>query len=184
MHRVCEMNQDAYIFQRMNLGDIVLAEHLDSGIGRCGDLEDPDQLDPDIRELWEKMLRDVYPDEFEAGPPDMNKWHRRFKFMVEEIAGADNILMPLARHVSAGLGLLYPEAEDVDMQYVEALETPEAPIHFDDLFDKAVGHVGTMWSWVARGVLSDDDAYLETIGNWNLDTGRDEDGQLVFWDGE
>jgi len=27
-HRTCEMHQDAYIFQRLNLGDVGLSEHL------------------------------------------------------------------------------------------------------------------------------------------------------------
>ena len=30
-HRICEMHQDAYIFQQLNIGEIGLAEHLDSG---------------------------------------------------------------------------------------------------------------------------------------------------------
>lgn len=36
-HRVCEMNEDVYIFARLNLGDIGLSEHLDSGVGACTD---------------------------------------------------------------------------------------------------------------------------------------------------
>ncbi len=60
-HRVCEMNQDAYIFQRLNLGDIGLAGHLDSGIGICNDPHNSDQLDPDVRKLWENMLAKVIP---------------------------------------------------------------------------------------------------------------------------
>ena len=34
-HRICEMHQDAYIFQRLNLGEVGLAEHLDPGIWGC-----------------------------------------------------------------------------------------------------------------------------------------------------
>jgi hypothetical protein len=34
-HRICEMHQDAYIFQRLNIGEIGLAQHLDSGIWGC-----------------------------------------------------------------------------------------------------------------------------------------------------
>jgi len=179
-HRVCEMNQDAYIFQRLNIGDIGLANHLDSGIARCDNPDDPDQLDPDVRELWKKMLRDVYPDQFESNPPDIDKWHQRFKFVVGEIAGADNILMPFARHVASGMGLIYPTAEDVDMQYIENLGTPEGTMHFDDIFNRAIKNVEKVWAIVVRGVLANDESYLK-IGNWNLDTGRNENGKLVFW---
>jgi hypothetical protein len=181
-HRICEMNQDVYIFQRLNLGDIGLSDHLDSGIARCGDPDDPDQLDPDVTNLWQNMLQDVYPDEFESNPPDIHKWHRRFKLVVGEIASSGNVLLPLARHVASGMGLVYPLADEVDMQYIEDLETPEGTIHFDDLFDKAVQGVEYVWGLVASGVLAGDDEYLEKIGNWNLDTGRDEDDQLVFWE--
>jgi hypothetical protein len=176
------MNQDVYIFQRLNLGDIGLSDHLDSGIARCGDPDDPDQLDPDVTNLWQNMLQDVYPDEFESNPPDIHKWHRRFKLVVGEIASSGNVLLPLARHVASGMGLVYPLADEVDMQYIEDLETPEGTIHFDDLFDKAVQGVEYVWGLVASGVLAGDDEYLEKIGNWNLDTGRDEDDQLVFWE--
>ncbi len=183
-HRICEMNMDAYIFQRLNLGDIGLSEHLDSGIAMCGDPDDPDLLDPDVKGLWEKMFQDIYPDEFESNPPDIDKWHRRFKVMVGDIASSGNILMPIARHVAANKGLVYPLKDEVDMEYIEDLETPESPIHFDDLFDRAVTNIEGMWSLVARAVLAGDDSYLEQIGNWNLDTGRDENDQLVYWEGE
>ncbi len=181
-HRICEMNQDAYIFQRLNLGDIGLSSHLDSGIGICGDPDDPSQLDADVLNLWQSMFQEIYPDDFEENPPDINLWHRRFKFMVQDIAAQGDMLMPLARHVVAGKGLVYPLKDEVDMQYIENLETPESPIHFDDLFDRAIKNVEGVWSLVARGVLTDDEEYLERIGNWDLDTGRDEDDNLIFWE--
>ncbi len=181
-HRVCEMNQDVYIFQRLNLGDIGLAGHLDSGIGLCGAPDDPDQLDPDVLGLWENMLRDVYPDDSEENPPNISKWHRRFKLLVGDIAGQGDMLLPLARHVASGKGLIYPLKDEIDLQYIEDLETPEGSIHFDDLFDKAVVNIEGVWTMVARGVLEGDDECFEKIGNWNLDTGRDEDEQLIFWE--
>jgi len=35
---------------------------------------------------------------------------------------------------------------------------------------------------VARGVLAEDGDYLSRLGAWNLDTGLDENGRLVFWE--
>lgn len=180
-HRVCEMNQDAFIFQRMNLGDLGLSGHLDSGIGNCGDPDNPDQLDSDVLELWQNMLEEIYPDEFEANPPNINRWHQRFRLMIQNIAGQGDALMPLARHVASGLGLVYPLKDEIVEEYVEDLETPESEMNFDELFDKAVQSVEGIWSLVARGVLADDESYVEKIGNWNLDTGRDENDRLVFW---
>ena len=183
-HRVCEMNQDAYIFQRLNLGDIGLAEHLGSGIGICNDLHNSVQLDPDIRKLWENMLADVYPALFDSKPPAISKWHRRFIVMVGKIASSGNRLLPIARHVASGQGLVYPLKNEVDLDYIENLESPEGVIRFDDLFDRAVKNVGTVWSLIARGVLGADDQYLDKIGNWNLDTGCDKHKQFVFWENE
>jgi len=183
-HRVCEMNQDAYMFQRLNLGDIGLAQHLDSGIGICSAPDNADLLDPDIYKLWKNMLVEVYPTVFDSNPPNINKWHRRFQFMVGKIASSGNILLPIARHVASGQGMVYPLKNEVDSDYIENLESPEGAIHFDDLFDLAVKNVGTVWSLVARGVLDGDNQYRDKIGNWNLDTGCDENEQFIFWENE
>ncbi len=180
-HRVCEMNQDTHIFQRLNLGDIGLADHLGSGIGRCSDPDNADILDLDVHDLWENMLREVYADDFDTNPPDIHKWHSRFKSIVSNISKMGNILMPLARHVAADKGLIYPLKDEIDLQYIENLETPILPMHFDDIFALAIKNVEWMWRLVARGVLENDDECFEKIGNWNLDTGRDESGELVFW---
>ena len=175
------MNQDAYIFQRLNVGDIGLSEHLESGIGRCEDPDDPDRMDPDVANLWQRMMEDVHPDDFGENPPDVHLWHRRFKLMVGKIASSGNVLLPIARHVASGLGLVYPLSDEVDMQYVEDLETPGGTRHFDDIFDRAVKGAEGVWSLVARGVLEGDDECFERIINCNLDTGRDDNERLVFW---
>lgn len=80
-HRICEMNMDAYIFQRLNLGDIGLSDHLDSGIARCSAPGDSDQIDLDISTLWLTMLQKIYPDHFDSNPPDISKWYRRFRLI-------------------------------------------------------------------------------------------------------
>jgi hypothetical protein len=180
-HRVCEMNQDVYIFQRLNLGDIVLAEHLNSGIGRCSDLSNPDVLDQTVLELWQSMLQENYPKEYVTNPPDINKWHKMFKLMVGGIADEGDHLWAWARHVAAGCGLVYPKKTEIDMQYVENLDTPWSRMHFDEIFDLAIKNVEGVWLWVAKGVLKNDETYREKIVNGNLDTGEDTAGQLVFW---
>ncbi len=35
-HRQCEMHQDSYIFQQLNLGKAGISEHFESGIKKCG----------------------------------------------------------------------------------------------------------------------------------------------------
>lgn len=180
-HRTCEMHQDAYIFQRLNLGDVGLSEHLDSGIGACSSSTDDNNLDDEIEDLWRSMFRDVYPREFVDNPPDINKWHQWFNMVVDDIAEEGNKLMPFARHVAAGLGLTYPSADQIEREYIENLQVPGGQEGYDEIFNYGIENVGTIWQLVASGVLEGGNAYLTRIGNWNLDTGRNENGQLVFW---
>lgn len=72
-HRKCEMHQDAYVFQRLNLGEIGLAEHLDSGIKAYGDVDNSDNLDREIERLWGIMLQRVYSYDFGKNFPLINK---------------------------------------------------------------------------------------------------------------
>jgi Zinc dependent phospholipase C len=140
-HRICEMHQDAYIFQRLNLGGVGISEHLDSGIASCRDIADPDLLDRNIVSLWIGMLQDV---------------------------------------VAMGLGLTYSGETDIDPQFIKGLATPLGKQDYDAIFDAAIGNVGNVWQVAASGATLGQKAYLARIGNWNLDTGRDENERLVF----
>lgn len=179
-HRVCEMNQDAYIFQRLNLGQIGLSEHLDSGIWGCCEANS-DRLAPVIAVLWSGMLQETYPEEFAANPPDIDKWHQRFKVMVDEIGEEGNRLMPIARHLAVDCGLTYPDCAEIDTQFIRSLKVPTGHMDYDAIFDKAIDSVGSVWSLVAKGVFGGDNTYLAQIGHWNLDTGKDTNGRYVFW---
>ena len=179
-HRTCEMHQDAYIFQRLNLGPLGLSEHLDSGIWGCCEAN-TNHLDPAISGLWASMLSATYPEEFKANPPDINKWHRRFKVMVDDIGEEGNHLMPIARHLAVDCGLTYPARNEIDLQYIKSLKVPTGRMSYDAIFDKAISSVGSIWSLVATGIFGGDMTYQTIIGSWNLDTGKDSSGKLVFW---
>lgn len=178
-HRICEMHQDVYIYRRLNLGDIGQAEYLDSGIGACGDPLDRNRLDPDIKELWLHMLRVVYGNEVDANPPDIDRWHQGFRFIVDNIAEEGGRLIPIARHVAAGLGLVYTKRPY--SRYTHGLKVPGGSMDYDEVFDRALDSVARVWAVVASGILEDDQAYLTKLGNWNLDTGKDAAGSLVYW---
>lgn len=182
-HRVCEMNQDAYIFQRLNLGDVGLAEHLDSGIWNCCDAPDSGNIDPAIADLWQTMLKECHPSLFNSCPPDLNAWHQGFKIVVDNIAEEGGSLFPFARHLAVSSGMTYPASDGIDRQYIESLKIPLYPhlMHYDEIFDKAVENIKDMWSLIAKGVFHADQTYAAAIGNWNLDTGRDDKEKLVFW---
>jgi hypothetical protein len=180
-HRICEMNQDAYIFPWLNLGNAGLSDHLESGIANCTDPSDDDLLDRDVVAIWNAILQEVHPAEYAANPPDIDKWHDGFNIVVETISETGNHLFPFARHLAADSGMLYPSYDGVDRQFIDNLATPIGRENYDAIFDRAIENVGSIWVSVANGVLKGDTTYLAKIGDWDLDTGRDSSNKLAFW---
>lgn len=179
-HRICEMNQDAYIFQRLELGDLGLSEHLDSGIRKCT-LPGSDALDPIIVSVWQDMLTACHPDAFAAGEAKIALWHAGFGNTVD-LAEEGNQLFPLARHVAVGQGLTYPAVDEINQDaYINELEVPGSRMSYDQIFDKAIRHVIEGWHLLAKGVFEDDALYQSAFGQWNLDTGKDPSGRVVLW---
>lgn len=179
-HRICEMNQDAHIFQRLDLGGIGLSEHLDSGILKCT-LPGSTDLDPIIVSVWHDMLTACHPGAFAAGKARIALWHAGFGTTVDA-AEEGNRLFPLARHVAIGHGLTYPSADEIDhKEYIDDLAVPGGRLSYDEVFDKAIRHVIEGWHVVAKGVFTDDVLYQTTFAQWNLDTGKDPSGRIVLW---
>lgn len=176
-HRVCEMHQDAYIYQRLNLGPIGMAEHLDSGIKKCCHPDDNQKIDATIRQVWEKVLV-----AFEtAETPEIDVWHECFMKIVSVVEENDK-LFPLARHVAVNNGLTYPTQEMIDNQYISGLKVPmDGIMHYDDIFDKAIHEVLKGWKILATAIFIGSEEYETYLANWNLDNGRDANGDLVFW---
>jgi hypothetical protein len=179
-HRICEMHQDAYIFQRLNLGEVGLAEHLDSGIWGCCDKPDSGKLDPAIAGTWQGMLEACYPRAYQANPPLIDNWHGAFKFIVDK-AEEGSRLPPFARHVAVNAGLTYPAVADLDNQYLRELDTPSGHMDYDLIFDRAKANVLAVWPSIANAIFKNDNAYLMAISNWNLDTGKDATGTYAYW---
>ncbi len=177
-HRECEMHQDSYIFQRLNLGPVGISEHIESGICKCGK---DNSLNPEISLIWNHMLTTVYPENFASAPADIIKWHQAFNLMVNKIGEEGYKLVPLARHVAVNCGLSYPNIDEIDDQFIIDLSTPNGTMNYDEIFDIAVSNVSKIWLVIAKAIVDNDDSYKELIGNWNFDTGRDENEKLVFW---
>jgi hypothetical protein len=182
-HRVCEMHQDAYIWgTRMNLGGVGVSKHLASGILRCTEANHPGAVDSTIKELWEHMLRSVHPTEAKTNPPQVDKWHKGFDLVVNSIAGEGHRLFPFARHVAANQGLTYPTFDEVDRkEYIDELKAPPGPLHYDVIFDHAKHSVGKTWSLIEKAVYGDDADAISFFGDWDLDTGRNNKNELIFW---
>jgi len=184
-HRICEMNQDSYIFRRANRGNIGESNNYEFNISRCSELNNAFQLDDDIVTLWNGMFEDIHPQLFVSNPPDSVLWHREFVLKVDsDCSNGNQHLFPLARVIAAKLGMDYPRFEEVDHQFVAKLVVPsEIPIimHYDKIFDLAAGNVAAMWKVVEEMIEDNNSTNLHIQGEWNLDTGCDEHGRLVFW---
>jgi hypothetical protein len=173
------MHQDAYIFQRLDLGGIEYAEYLDHGISSCSLAGDKGKLDADVGSLWTRVLRHVYPDA-KAPLPNPDAWHSGFQGSVDKIAESGRRLFPLARHVAQGLGLMYPLRTEVDPQFIYGLATPSGiRMSYDEIFDKAVANVQDQWRTMAAALAGT--AEFPSAEAWNLDTGRDGD-RYVYWE--
>lgn len=187
-HRECEMHQDAYIFQRLNLGEVGLSDHLNSGITRCGKQGDRQHLDDDIVYLWDELLKMNHPELYRSNKPDIRKWHQCFIRVVDQIGQAGSHMLPLSRHVAVDSGLVYPSLNGINRkEYIDNLQTsqkttPVEYLPYDQIFDRAMKNVIGAWEMIATGVFSSDLRYLAEIGEWNLDTGRNQqNNNLVFW---
>jgi len=179
-HRICEMHQDTYIYQRMELGSIGLAEHLSTGIGKCSLDGDKEKLDPLIKDIWMEMLKAIRPDEFNEDTPNIDAWHKAFNQNVS-IFEEGNKLHPLARHVAVNAGMTYPDEDKVDMQYIENLRVPNGTMHYDEIADLAIDKIVQAWKIIGDAVYAGENSQLAHFGGWNLDSGRDANNQLVYW---
>ena len=174
-HRICEMNQDLYIFRRLNL-EIGPSNHLDEGVKAC---RRNGQLDPAIVGLWTKALQETHGEAFAANVPKPSEWHWWFGNAVDT-ADSGDVFRAVARHVAPGL--IYPTTVDED--FIKDLRTPkEVPMHFDVLFDQAKQNVLRVWKTVARGALGLDQEYQTVLEHCDLDTGLTADGRMIYWQG-
>lgn len=184
-HRICEMNQDSYIYRRMNLGEIGVSDIFAQSVAQCGSATDRTQLDRDIVTLWEGMLKDVHPELYVTYQPDSASWHREFIAMFDGDIGGEVNLFPLAGVIAAKMDLAYPAYEMVDRQYIDGQKISSETqhlLHYDKIFDHAVENVAAIWRLVERAVCKENVPDLPVFGDWNLDNGQDEQGRLVFWD--
>jgi hypothetical protein len=182
-HRTCEMHQDAFIWEQRNLGDIGLADRFRINIEHCS--AEDGGLNADVTGLWQRMLEMSYPDDFVAEPPNISRWNRGFKGIVDSIDDLGR-LVPFTRHMLAAGAAAYPSPDDVDPSFIENLRTPEGPQHYNEIFDRAVDSIVSVWAVVGRALrartLAGAENALEGIPDGNLDTGIQLAGDAqIFW---
>lgn len=179
-HRICEMNQDVHIFARMNRGELVDSDRFSRDIVACS--ASPGCLDRDVAALWERLLQEVHPQLYDRNPPRIQEWFGTFCTMAAGQPGKRKRLFPLASLIAEGVGRGYPLKKHLDHQFILELATPwGVSMHYDDIFDRAAEQVAEMWNLVGREISGAEQHSPACFGNWDLDTGLDEDNRLVFW---
>ena len=193
MHRLCEINQDVYIFHKQGFGDITTAEYIDGcGIKSCADPDDRGKLDPAVRALWSDCLKG-YPTGSismkNALPapehdPDPDAWFRHYVRLLDKFVEDGGVSPILLRNISEVAGLVYPRFSDLDMMFINNLEIPGEgePTNYGDVFDRT--RQNTLSTWRELGAALDKgDQDLFRLSNCDLDTGRDDNNRLIFWEG-
>ncbi len=181
-HRRCEMHQDAFIFPRvMNVGETAMTEHLVSGIATCHSYADVDCIDEAVAATWMPMLCAAYPAMYSQSLPEPDTWHAGFQRVLGTL-GRANHLFPFARHVAADLNISYPLSDHIDDSYIAGLRTPEGRIDYLALFERARENVLLVWKGIDEALETGESQFLNTLEDWNLDTGRSVmTGKYVFW---
>lgn len=175
-HRLCEMHQDVYVFPRLDLGDVGRTDHLRFGIAVLSDANG--DLDEAISQAWFSSLCLTHPKQAERSPPRPREWHRAFLRLLGGISAA-NHHFAFGRHVAARHSLNYPM--DVNAEFVVDLPTPEGPMSYDLIFDRAITNILDTWL-ILDAALQGNDNKISEIRNWNLDTGLiSGTKELVFW---
>lgn len=183
-HRICEMHQDTFIWQRRNLGNIGVADHFDNAI-RVASNSDGRNLAEPIPELWLHMFTSTWPDEVASTPPDIDQWHRGYRRIIDAVEEGHQ-LFKAARHLLAGEGIAYPNSDELDDSFIYNLETPNGRMDYEAVFESAVSNIAGIWETIAEALHAVDEENAETalqaLPDGNLDTGRDlATDEYVFW---
>jgi hypothetical protein len=181
-HRKCELNQDAYIFPQLGYGQAGEAEAIDSGLKLCSDPDDPKALDHDLVQFWQGTLRSMHADQFRSETPDPDLWFRRYVKMMDMVVEEGYKFIPLARHLMLDLfAATCPDMEDADSDYYENLRTPGGRLHYDQVINLAVSNLLKAWEAIGAAIDGGSDQQLAGIPDFNLDTGKNAGGELVWW---
>lgn len=193
-HRVCELHQDAYIFNKRVGLELTKDEYLrHSGIRDCGEkLDDTHHLDAAVRQLWVGILQQIplglieMPGDVRkpGAAPDPDKWHHSY------VTGIDNFAeeggnFPLLRGLFETKGWIFPSLAHVQPQYIGQLKMPGGgTTSYDDLFERATNNVLEVWRQLGAAITQANPERL-TLANANLDTGKADDARSddapLFW---
>jgi hypothetical protein len=193
-HRVCEMHQDAYIFNRWTEEEIDSAEYLKhAGLRDCGKkLGDTHHLATPVSAFWTRILAEIPLDDVVLPPnickpsssPQPDKWHHDYVTKIDSYAEEGKRFF-LARGALESVGIVYPQSKNVKQKFIKNLQTPNGTIEsYEEVFERARQNVINIWRELGRAISTANPA-LVTLANGNLDTGMRDNAQAgeshIFW---
>lgn len=192
-HRLCEMNQDVWIYRRRINLDLHYSDNMKTEVKSCGrrfDLEDA------VEDLWAACMETAYGER--PGDHQIDKWHAAFQSLVDFAENGCRIPF-FSRHLVDG-AVAYPDFDDAaHSEFVTNLLVPLGddlnadgiavesgqPMAFDAIFDRALEKTQELWDVLAFDLFERDmvgNAHLTAFKDWNLDTGADNvTGRLSLW---
>lgn len=201
-HRLCEMNQDVWIYSDITGLDLHVTDNMKGEIRSCGTAMD---LNDDVEALWKTCLETAYPGH-RLHEDQIDKWHAFFIKLVD-LAEVGRKIPVFGRHMASG-AYAYPGNDELDRSFFDNIQVPTSalvrnttepqspdfeqpqdcgrPSSFNDIFEKTRSHILEAWSVLAEDMLGNDTTLgtrHETVfGDWSLDTGVDNaTKQLKLW---
>jgi hypothetical protein len=200
-HRICEMNQDVWIYNKITGLDLHVSDNMKGEIRSCGTAID---LNDDVEGLWKSALEKTYGQSLQSDQID--RWHAFFIKLIDlaEIGGKIPVF---GQHMVSG-AYAYPANSELDSRYFDKVPVPVsaevknttdpssldyhqpkdrgAPCSFKDIFTKARDNIVDAWSALAQDLYENDRAvgkrHLSVFGDWSLDTGVNNKTQkLIYW---
>jgi len=171
----CEQVMEAHLC-RNRMGYELMYDEWSDNLRRVTD-RDSQGLDPAIRSIWSKMLKQTYEDAFETTPPVIDNWHRSFLQAIDEPRGDK----PFFRHAAAGSPFVHLDPESISAaesrRYVEMCLLPAGnrfdriSMHYDEILAFAVDTIVRYWEIMEAVLAGNGDLAMPELSNWDLDRG-------------
>ena len=180
-HRICEMTQDALIYNQITNNEIRYGE-ISSTLKFCKESEYFDEL----MEFWKIQLIQDYEEKHKEAHPAF--WFKTYTDSIDTGEGGSGVVAYF-RHLGLGQDYIYKTKTEImesypqyKLKYYEDVKTPKGKGTFlNEGFERTVRNVVKAWKSLYLG-LTGDLVVSEIIKDWNLDTGVDrETNQMTYW---
>jgi hypothetical protein len=191
-HRVCELNQDAYMFFRTFGMNAASSDFLKgTGLKSCTNYPKDNKLHNKTADLWKQCASAIKPTSADADyvfgsipttSPKPGTWFKWFCGMIDKGA-EEGHRIPILSYFLLKYGLALPKSQnDIKMSYVSGLATPDGrKVDFPVVFEMATDNIVKYWRELAAALHKESPKPF-SLPNANLDSGKiAKTDSFVFW---